>query len=74
LRIIKPMPSLYDYDTFQSYLFELESALSRIGLRDCQDLKVTLSLAQPFMRYSGQPHFSGQPTFSSTLVLWMPVM
>jgi hypothetical protein len=32
------MPSLYDHDKFQSYLFELESALSRIGIRDCQDL------------------------------------
>ena len=33
------MPSLYDYDEFQRYLFELESALSLIGIRDCQDLQ-----------------------------------
>lgn len=39
------MPTLYDYDTFQSYLFELESALSRIGLRDCQDLKANTQLS-----------------------------
>jgi hypothetical protein len=39
------MPSLYDYDSFQSYLFELESALSRIGLRDCQDLKANTQLS-----------------------------
>jgi hypothetical protein len=39
------MSSLYDYETFQSYLFELESALSRIGLRDCQDLKADTQLS-----------------------------
>src|ERR1035438_1603734 len=39
------MPSLYDYDSFKSYLFELESALSRIGLRDCQDLKANTQLS-----------------------------
>jgi hypothetical protein len=33
------MSSLYDYDEFQRYLFELESALSLIGIRDCQDLQ-----------------------------------
>lgn len=33
------MPSLYDYDEFQRCLFELESALSLIGIRDCQDLQ-----------------------------------
>jgi hypothetical protein len=39
------MSSLYDYDTFLSYLFELESALSRIGLQDCQDLKADTQLS-----------------------------
>lgn len=39
------MSSLYNYDTFQSYLFELESALSRIGQRDCQDLKSNTQLS-----------------------------
>ena len=33
------MSSLYNYDKFQGYLFELESALSLIGMRDCQDLQ-----------------------------------
>jgi len=33
------MPTLYDHDKFQQYLFELESALSLIGIRDCQDLQ-----------------------------------
>jgi hypothetical protein len=33
------MPRLYDYDKFQRYLFELESALSLVGIRDCQDLQ-----------------------------------
>jgi hypothetical protein len=33
------MSSLYDYDEFQKCLFELESALSFIGLRDCKDLQ-----------------------------------
>jgi hypothetical protein len=33
------MPNLYDYDKFQRYLFELESALSLVGIRECQNLK-----------------------------------
>lgn len=33
------MPTLYDHEKFQQYLFELESALSLIGTRDCQDLQ-----------------------------------
>jgi hypothetical protein len=33
------MPSLYDFNKFQSYLFELESALCLVGLRDCRDLQ-----------------------------------
>jgi hypothetical protein len=33
------MTSLYDHDKFQRYLFELESALSLIGIRNCQDLQ-----------------------------------
>jgi len=37
--------SLYDYEKFQSYLFELESVLSGIGLRDCEDLHATTQLA-----------------------------
>jgi hypothetical protein len=39
------MPILYDPDKFQSYLFELESALSRVGIRDCQDLKADTQLS-----------------------------
>jgi hypothetical protein len=33
------MPTLYDHDKFQQLLFELESALSLIGIRDCKDLQ-----------------------------------
>jgi hypothetical protein len=33
------MQSLYDYEKFQRYLFELESALSLIGIRDCSDMR-----------------------------------
>ena len=32
------MVNLYDQDKYLSYLFELESALSNVGIRDCQDL------------------------------------
>lgn len=39
------MPSLYDHDKFQSYLFELESALCRVGIRDCQDLQADTQLS-----------------------------
>lgn len=39
-----PQPSLYDYEKFQCYLFELESALSAIGIRDCQDMRATTQL------------------------------
>jgi len=39
------MPSLYDQDKFQSFLFELESALSCIGIRDCQDLHAETQLS-----------------------------
>jgi hypothetical protein len=37
--------NLYDYDKFQRYLFELESALSLIGIRDCQDLQADTQLS-----------------------------
>ena len=33
------MPNLYDYDEFQSYLFELESALSLASLKKCRGLE-----------------------------------
>jgi hypothetical protein len=33
------MQTLYDYDKFQRCLFELESALTLIGIRDCQNLQ-----------------------------------
>jgi len=33
------MPNLYDYDKFQSYLFELESALSLASLKKCRGLE-----------------------------------
>lgn len=39
------MQTLYDYEKFQSYLFELESALSAIGIRDCEDLQVKTQLS-----------------------------
>ena len=39
------MPSLYDHDNFQSYLLELESALSRVGFRDCQDMHADTQLS-----------------------------
>jgi hypothetical protein len=38
------MPSLYDSERFQRCLFELESALSLIGIRDCQDLQADTQL------------------------------
>ncbi len=39
------MPSLYNHDRFQKCLFELESALSLIGIRDCQDLRIDSQLS-----------------------------
>ena len=39
------MSTLYDHEKFQSYLFELESALSAVGIRDCEDLHSTTQLA-----------------------------
>jgi hypothetical protein len=39
------MATLYDHEKFQSYLFELESALSTVGIRDCKDLHSTTQLA-----------------------------
>jgi hypothetical protein len=35
------MTALYDYDSFQSYLFELESVLSRVGINECDDMRST---------------------------------
>jgi hypothetical protein len=40
-----PASALYDHEQFQSYLFELESALSTIGIRDCEDLHSASPLA-----------------------------
>jgi len=37
--------SLFDHDRFLSCLFELESALSRIGIRECQDLHANTQLS-----------------------------
>jgi hypothetical protein len=37
--------TLYDYEEFQSYLFELESALSTVGIRDCEGLRSPTQLA-----------------------------
>jgi hypothetical protein len=39
------MPSLYEYDKFQRYLFELESELSLIGISECQDLQADTQLS-----------------------------
>lgn len=39
------MPSLYNHDNFRAYLFELESALCLVGLRDCQDLQADTQLS-----------------------------
>jgi hypothetical protein len=39
------MTTLYGYESFRSYLFELESALSNIGVRDCENLHATTQLA-----------------------------
>src|ERR1043166_4549552 len=38
------MSTLYDHEKFQSYLFELESALSTIGIRDCANLQAKTQL------------------------------
>jgi hypothetical protein len=39
------MASLYDYDKFLEYLFELESQLSRVAIRDCEDLQAKTQLS-----------------------------
>jgi hypothetical protein len=39
------MAALYEYDRFQSYLFELESALSRVGISDCGDMHASTQLS-----------------------------
>jgi hypothetical protein len=39
------MATLYDYDGFQSYLFELESVLTRVGINDCNDFHSTTQLS-----------------------------
>jgi hypothetical protein len=39
------MPTLYDYEKFQDYLFELESALLEVGIRDCEDLQAKTQLS-----------------------------
>jgi hypothetical protein len=39
------MPSLYDHDKFQRYLFELESELSLIGIRECRNLQADTQLS-----------------------------
>jgi hypothetical protein len=39
------MAVLYEYDRFQSYLFELEAALARVGVSDCADMHATNQLS-----------------------------
>ena len=39
------MPTLYNYEEFLSYLFELESALSGVGMRDCENMQATTQLS-----------------------------
>jgi hypothetical protein len=39
------MRSLYGYDKFQRYVFELESELSLIGISECQDLQADTQLS-----------------------------
>lgn len=39
------MPTLYEYESFQSFLFELESALARIGFGACDDMHAKTQLS-----------------------------
>jgi len=55
------MPTVYDYNKFQRYLFELESALSLIGIRDCQDLQDHAQLRAVIYALSERPRSSAPP-------------